>query len=116
MLPGKTPLSGTVEKLCQVMINDRNDIDMRSDQALSLALLGPRATLRAVGLARLEPLEDALRVEHVTARDGRELVGGREELQAGGTADPHDDNLDLMGVKCDGAVGWWWFSSSSEIC
>ena len=93
--------------------NDRNDIDMRSDQALSLALLGPRATLRAVGLARLEPLEDALRVEHVTARDGRELVGGREELQAGGAADPHDDNLDLFGgVKCDS----WWFSSSCEIC
>ena len=62
---------------------------MRSDQALSLALLGPRATLRAVGLARLEPLEDALCVEHMAARDGRQLVRGREELEAGRAADPH---------------------------
>ena len=103
-----------MEQLSQLSSNDRNH--MRSDQALSLALLGPRATLRAVGLARLEPLEDALRVEHMTARDGRELVGGREELQAGGAADPHDDDLGLFdGVKCD-ELDWWWFSSSCEIC
>ena len=62
---------------------------MRSDQALSLALLGPRTALRAVGLARLEPLEDALGVEHMAARDGRQLVRGREKFEAGGAADPH---------------------------
>ena len=53
--------------------------------------------MRAVGLARLEPLQDALSVEHVAARDGRELVGSREELEAGGAADPHDDD-DLTGM------------------
>ena len=79
-----------------------------SDQSSSLALLGPRTALRAVGLARLEPLQDALSVEHVAARDGRELVGGREELEAGGAADPHDDD-DLIGMlgleKSEEAVG-----------
>ena len=48
--------------------------------------------MRAVGLARLEPLQDALGVEDVAARDGRELVRGREELEAGCAADPHDDD------------------------
>ena len=86
-----------------------------SDQASSLDLLGPRTALRAVGLARLEPLQDALGVEHVAARDGRELVGSREELEAGGAADPHDDD-DLTGMlrlEKKGERRLWTFSSSS---
>ena len=57
--------------------------------------------MRAVGLARLEPLQDALGVEHVAARDGRELVRGREELEAGCAADPHDDDYltRMIGLK-----------------
>ena len=72
-----------------------------SDQASSLGLLGPRTALRAVGLARLEPLQDALGVEHVAARDGRELVRSREELEAGCAADPHDDDYltRMIGLK-----------------
>ena len=77
-----------------------------SDQASSLGLLGPRTALRAVGLARLEPLQDALGVEHVAARDGRELVRSREELEAGCAADPHDDDYltRMIGLKKEKAV------------
>ena len=84
------------EKMGRILLQNLVHGALVEVQFAQLALPGPRATLRAVGLARLEPLEDALRVEHVTARDGRELVRGREELQAGGAADPHDGNLDLM--------------------
>ena len=95
--------------------NERKVIVVGSYQVPSLALLGPRTALRAVGLARLEPLQDALSVEHVAARDGRELVGSREELEAGGAADPHDDD-DLTGMlrlEKKGERRLWTFSSSS---